>query len=159
MGILGCQRYGSEKYLNRKLQFVRLDDFRKEPYVARKMYEFIDIPPIYKYIDVGNFVDGLAYVKDVTEKFGYIDKTGEEVIPCIYDKAENFSGGLAVVTLNDKKGCINTSGDIVIPYGEIIEKKNYKSNDEAYIRRLGNDFEYEDYELCQMVLLSAANIE
>jgi hypothetical protein len=31
------------------------------------------------------------------EKWGFIDKTGKEVIPCIYDCAHPFSEGLASV--------------------------------------------------------------
>ena len=33
--------------------------------------------------------------------YGYIDKTGKEVIPCRYDDAGNFSEGLAEVKLDD----------------------------------------------------------
>ena len=35
-------------------------------------------------------------------KWGYIDTTGKEVIPLIYDDASDFSGGQAVVVKNGK---------------------------------------------------------
>jgi hypothetical protein len=61
-----------------------------------------------------NFSEGLARVK-LNGKYGYIDKTGKEVIPCKYDNAENFSEGLAIVMLNDKYGFIDKTGKEVTP--------------------------------------------
>lgn len=37
---------------------------------------------------------------DVTVKWGYIDKTGQEVIPCKWDQAKPFSQGRAAVAVN-----------------------------------------------------------
>jgi len=48
-------------------------------------------------------------------KYGFIDKTGMEVIPLEYDRANPFADGLAAVSIDDKWGYINTSGEIVIP--------------------------------------------
>lgn len=71
--------------------------------------------------------DGLAKVKDrITGKYGFINKKGKLVIPCIYDEAKYFSEGVCVVGLirginecgayyDYNYGCINTQGDIVIP--------------------------------------------
>lgn len=70
--------------------------------------------------------DGLVKVKDrITGKYGFINKKGKFVIPCIYDYARFFSEGVCKVGLiigkNElgydeyKYGCINTRGDIVIP--------------------------------------------
>lgn len=50
-----------------------------------------------------------SFKKD--EKYGYSDKDGKEVIPCIYDSVEEFSNGLAKVKLNDKWGYINKKGE------------------------------------------------
>ena len=47
-------------------------------------------------------------------KYGYIDKTGKEVIPLIYDEARGFSSGRAVIKLNDKEGLIDTKGNLVV---------------------------------------------
>ncbi len=41
------------------------------------------------------------------DKHGFIDKDGNEIIPCIYDSVEEFSNGLALVKLNGKSGYIN----------------------------------------------------
>lgn len=64
----------------------------------------------------------LAKWKDIIEKeglcsfkrdgkYGYNDKDVKEVIPCIYDSAEEFSNGLAKVKLNDRWGYINKKGE------------------------------------------------
>lgn len=45
-----------------------------------------------------NFQDGLARVK-LNGKWGNIDKTGKKVIALIYDNANNFYEGIAVVSL------------------------------------------------------------
>lgn len=52
-------------------------------------------------------------------KCGFIDKTGKEVIPLIYDEGNDreprgFSEGLAAVKKNDKWGFIDKSGQVVI---------------------------------------------
>lgn len=49
------------------------------------------------------------------EKYGFIDKLGNEIIPCKYDDAKDYDKGISVVTLGDKQGAINRQGDMVIP--------------------------------------------
>ena len=66
------------------------------------------------YDDVGDFYEGLAWVK-MNGKWGLIDKSGREVIPCKYDYAMVFSEGLAQVKMNGKWGYIDKSGREVIP--------------------------------------------
>ncbi len=48
--------------------------------------------------------------KDVW-KNGYVNDSGKLVIDCIYEKAEPFQNGYAVVTLNGQKGHINKKGE------------------------------------------------
>ena len=54
-----------------------------------------------------------SYIQHVA--YGYIDTKGNEVIPCIYDQAEDFSEGFAAVELDMKWGFINKSGKQVVP--------------------------------------------
>ena len=50
------------------------------------------------------------------DKWGYIDKSGKEVIPCQWDMAESFCEGLASVCDNNGLwGYINKKGELVIP--------------------------------------------
>lgn len=48
-------------------------------------------------------------------KYGFIDKTGTEIIPLKYDYAEPFSEDLACVELDGKCGFIDKTGNEVIP--------------------------------------------
>jgi len=57
-----------------------------------------------------DFAEGLASVR-CGNKHGYIDRTGEIVIPLIYDEAYSFSAeGLATVVKNGITFCIDTEG-------------------------------------------------
>ncbi|MDF2922249.1 MAG: hypothetical protein K0R57_1163 [Paenibacillaceae bacterium] len=65
------------------------------------------------YFFYGDFRDGLALIgKD--KKWGYIDSTGEFVIPPKYDWALPFSEGLASVWEGDLCGLINREGEVVL---------------------------------------------
>ena len=71
------------------------------------------------YVGAGSFSEGLAAVDnnaDSTTGCGYIDKTGEIVIPCIYEDGYPFNDGLARVKKDGKWGYINTAGETVIPF-------------------------------------------
>lgn len=62
----------------------------------------------------GNFANGLAPVRK-GDKWGYINKKGEVVIPYQYSGAYEFSpNGLASVEKNAYWGFINTKGEMVI---------------------------------------------
>ena len=61
-----------------------------------------------------DFHEGLAMVKK-GDKYGFIDKTGKEVIPTIYDAAGNFHEGLAIVKKDDKWGFIDKTGKEIAP--------------------------------------------
>ncbi|PUZ27199.1 WG containing repeat-containing protein [Chitinophaga costaii] len=76
--------------------------------------------------DAGNFHCGLAYIsKKVNDdsKYGFIDKNGKEVIPCIYDKVENFSGNLTAVNTGSTWQIIDVSGKIVMNDHLLITKR------------------------------------
>ena len=65
-----------------------------------------------KYDWKGEYYEGLAKVK-LNDKYGFIDKTGKEVIPIKYDHAYGFSIGLALVKLEGKWFYINPKGECV----------------------------------------------
>ncbi len=54
-----------------------------------------------------------AGIKLASSKYGYIDKTGREVISPRFDGAEPFRNGVARITIAKKNGYINTSGEII----------------------------------------------
>ena len=74
-----------------------------------------------KYNDDREFSEGLAGV-ELNGKWGFIDKTGKQVIPCKYDGVGSFEEGLALVSLNFKRGYIDKTGKQVIPctYDDVV---------------------------------------
>ncbi len=50
--------------------------------------------------------DGGAWMGDEESRYGFIDWTGREVVPCVYEAAGNFSEGLAAVCRDGKWGFI-----------------------------------------------------
>lgn len=72
-----------------------------------------------KYDYVRSFSDGLAAV-ELDGKWGFIDKTGEEVIPLEYSFVMPFSEGVAWVTSSNQRhnpwGLIDKEGNEVLPH-------------------------------------------
>ncbi len=84
-----------------------------------------------EYYRAGDFHSGMAWVQDkytvehdkianafVTKggKFGYVNKTGELVIPYIYDDVTDFDGEYASAQKDGKWGLINKKGETIIPF-------------------------------------------
>ena len=63
---------------------------------------------------VHDFFDGLASVK-LNGKWGFIDKTGKEIVPCKYDWVGSFSELLTMVKLNGQWGYIDKTGKEICP--------------------------------------------
>ncbi len=59
-----------------------------------------------------SFSQELRLVQNSAGKYGFVDETGDTIIPCKYDYAEPFSGGLALVKNNPKYKLIDTSGTL-----------------------------------------------
>lgn len=71
-----------------------------------------------------NFYEGLAlYCNPKTHKFGYIDKTGNMIIPEKYEWAGAFSEGIAPVYRNGKYSFIDTTGRVKLSYNTSSAQK------------------------------------
>ena len=74
---------------------------------------------VVNYDGISNFHEGLAKVLK-GDKYGFIDKMGNEVIPCIYEFTEerdcDFHDGLALVHQGDKFFFINKEGQKAFPF-------------------------------------------
>ena len=67
----------------------------------------------------------LAWVKDDSGRYGYVSKTGEEIVPCRYDRARDFENGFARVGIENgvdedgktlyRYGYVNAKGEEVVP--------------------------------------------
>lgn len=73
----------------------------------------IVIPAIYTDIYAFPYGADLAVVTR-NGKAGYIDRSGTEILPCLFDDAFDFEHDRAAVVSNGKFGIINTSGTFII---------------------------------------------
>lgn len=78
------------------------------------------IEPKYEYLDLFS-EEGLARFED-HGLWGFVNESGEEVIPAQYEDANNFSEGLAAVKVDGVWGFIDESGAMMIEpqYEEIV---------------------------------------
>lgn len=76
----------------------------------------------------------------LAKKFGYIDKVGNWIIPPIYDGAGGFIHNRAIVMENEKYGCINNKGEVIIDI-EYDDYQGRRQNDSIIIFKK-NDIEY-----------------
>jgi hypothetical protein len=91
----------------------------------------------YFHTDYSYFMDGIALVKR-DEKYGFIDKSGNEVIPCKYKSATVFVNGFAKVGNENKKmGIIDKTGREVLPCQFERDEIQQFSNGFCAVRRNG----------------------
>ncbi len=71
-----------------------------------------------KYTKLGNFYNGLACIRNEKYQYGYVNEEGIEVIPCIYEYAEDFSEGLGLVCKNGQYMFLDCTGTVKLelPY-------------------------------------------
>ena len=83
-----------------------------------------------KYEYIGSLNDGRMRVLDFKGKYGYIDSSLKEVIPCIYDHASIFCDGISLVEKDKKYGIIDTAGNKIVPceYDEIISVEESRAD-------------------------------
>jgi len=97
--------------------FVNPENKPQEPVASSNVTEIVSP----KYGDIGIFSEGLAAVTigiGNDARWGYIDESGNEVIPLQYLRAKPYSDGLAVVqNLEGRFGFIDKTGKEVIPFG------------------------------------------
>ena len=134
--------------------------------------EFVDgiIP---KYLNVRDFSEGLAPVKSSNGLWGFINKKGEEVIPCIYDSVDYFSEGLAKVSDSTHHyGFINKKGEVIVPcdynwaspFREGMSRVCTNMREWGFIDKTGNEVikcQYEDVHNfhCGLALIKKYNFD
>ena len=90
-----------------------------------------------EYTDAGDFHEWLARAQKAHTKwivttytYGFMDKTGEEVIPSTYDQVEDFSEWLARVWKDGKGNFINQQNEIALSLDEYFSKIDKNSSPE-----------------------------
>ncbi len=88
--------------------------------------------------------DGMAMVT-VKDKQGYINLLGEEVIPPIYDKLEEFNTNSILAHLDGKVGLFESNGKLIIPFTyDDISLNLCDMNSQTFKIRLNNKFGWVD---------------
>jgi hypothetical protein len=67
-----------------------------------------------KYLKVRAYHEDRIAVKNIAGRWGFVNRTGQEVVKAQYRVAHDFSEGLAVIFDKSRWGAINPSGGIVI---------------------------------------------
>lgn len=104
------------------------DDARYIQYIDRSGKVKFDLKQLggKRIISASSFKEGRAWVLNEDDKYGFIDKTGKELVKCKYDDALEFSEGLALVGMgpleNRKYGFIDKQGKLAI---ELISGREY----------------------------------
>lgn len=100
----------------------------------------------YQYI-ANRLIEERLRVRDKTGKYGFLNKNGQQVVACKYDRVKDFVQGKALVYQNNKGFFINPSGDVLRAYDAqkdapvflIVEHpptpKGGKANMETYIEQ------------------------
>lgn len=104
-------KYGMTTKFEKEQIFAKVSRYDNWLYASRYGKE---------YTSVGELKENRAYVfqsyADEPTKAGFVDKTGKEVIPLIYQDVNSFSNGLASVKKDEKWGYIDTNGKTLIDF-------------------------------------------
>jgi len=76
--------------------------------------------PIYTEAHV--FREGLAMVRNKDGKAGLIDTTGKEILPCVFDEIDDFSGGISAVRFEDETFLLVKVAGNYMPEGMVDAK-------------------------------------
>ena len=101
----------------------------------------------YRYVD--SFSEGLAMVWKVegnTRRYGFIDKTGKEIIPCQYDWVGHFIDGVTYVLQNQQLWTMDQTGKKLNYLTDAEHSLSYASDDILKVEKIidfpGGDHEH-----------------
>lgn len=95
---------GYEEFINtfpKSMQLEEVKELLLESKLRQIKYHFLIKP---KYDKIDEFNSGIAVVK-LNKKYGYIDKTGKEITPIIYDVASSSSDGNSFTSADGAYDC------------------------------------------------------
>jgi hypothetical protein len=110
------------------------DNFDKQEKKLNNEFDFI----------VREFSEGYYVIMDNDMNYGFADSSYKKVIDTIYEHANSFKEGLALVRLNNQFGFINKDGEEIIPFMydnaysyENGKAKVQKGKESFYINKTG----------------------
>ncbi len=74
----------------------------------------LSIQPFYYYLGTMGDNGLIAALMDDDSKFQYVNAKGDIKIPAMFDSADDFNSGVAIIALGGKYGVINSKGDFTI---------------------------------------------
>ena len=74
----------------------------------------LSIQPFYYYLGTMGDNGLIAAMMDDDSKFQYVNAKGDVKIPAMFDSADDFNSGVAIIALGGKYGVINSKGDFTI---------------------------------------------
>lgn len=94
--------------------------------VILSRYSYIDnLPQVPWYFEAKEFSEGVAAVKVITDKWGFVSNKGRIIIGFIFDEVDSFHNGMCVVKKDGKWGVINKKGNWIIENAFDNEILNY----------------------------------
>lgn len=137
------RRIETEKRRAEEAERRRIEEEKKRSEAIKISYEkrvkFVDQQNAAKHacrMYIFGFSEGLSPMENSEGKWGFIDKTGKEIIPYIYDECRKFKDGLAFVKQNHKWGCIDKEGNVRIPFIYYLDRfLDNGSNEYVYVER------------------------
>lgn len=87
-----------------------------------------------KYTELGHFYNGLARIRNEKYRYGYVNEEGIEVIPCIYDYAEDFNDGLGLVCKNQKYMFLDCTGTVKLELPQYRKVRSFHEG-RAFVSR------------------------
>jgi|GEM_PF-3088797 len=94
--------------------------FGNSPLIHWKLYNFSGAPLYLTTVtDYHDYSNGLMAVKSISNKWGFINEKGNEVIPFEYTAVGEFYYGLCRVEKNGQQLVINKSGDVVLNHQDV----------------------------------------
>ena len=102
---------------NVKAPLVAFKDSKSGKWGFKNNDDEVVVPPTW-WLAYHQFSEGMCPVVNDEKKVGFVDETGQLVIPCKYVSALDFRDGLAKVQEAEtfKIGYINHKGETVIPF-------------------------------------------
>lgn len=147
-GLARVSNHGETAYVKKNGEILHIDSWCYNPYTAFEGFCFISplfcdstginikTKPHILFFDHHDFKNGFAAIKSFDKKkWGFINKKGENIIPCKYDWVEDFHDGRALVCKGNKRHYIDTLGNIVIK--DIIPLSNHFSEGIAWVYAKG----------------------
>lgn len=137
--IVGCD-FKTNRYLDDTIMVAYTDE---GPFLFNRNLERYSLSKYDEIIPIFNDIITVGKNTKNGMRYGYISKTGKELIKPIYEQASQFSENKAVVTLNNKQFIINSENIVLYEFPKEIHSYSYYSHNKLVIQ-IDNQFTYLD---------------